>query len=148
VNGAEARRRFGAAWAGHLATVRPNGDPHVLPFVFALRGDTVYWTVDRKPKRTARIARLDNIAANPSVEAVVDHYEDDWAALWWVRAAGRAREVTDPIERDAALALLAAKYRQYADDPPNGPVVAIDVGRWSWWNGGSGQAGRATVDGS
>jgi PPOX class probable F420-dependent enzyme len=140
VNEAKARRRFGAARSGHLATVRPNGAPHVVPFVFVVRDDTVYWAVDRKPKRTTRIARLDNIAANPSVEAVVDHYAHDWAALWWVRASGRAREVTEPEERELALALLAAKYPQYERAAPQGPVVAIDVDAWTWWTGGGGEA--------
>jgi PPOX class probable F420-dependent enzyme len=147
VNEAEARRHFGAASSGHLATVRPNGSPHVVPFVFAVRGETVYWAVDQKPKRTARIARLDNIAANPSVEAVVDHYEDDWAALWWVRASGRAREVTEPEERDLALALLVAKYPQYQRDGPEGQVMAIDIDVWTWWSGGPGDGGRARSEG-
>jgi PPOX class probable F420-dependent enzyme len=147
VNEGEARRRFGAAGSGHLASVRPNGTPHVVPFVFVLRGDTIHWVVDRKPKRTARIARLDNIEANPSVEAVVDHYEDRWSSLWWVRASGRARVVSDPAERTTALSALAAKYPQYQRAAPDGPVVAIDVGVWTWWSGGSDGRGRAIASG-
>ena len=68
----EARRRFGAARVGRLATVSADGTPHVVPFVFVLDGDTIWWAVDHKSKRSRELKRLDNIRANPRVEAVVD----------------------------------------------------------------------------
>jgi len=129
----EARRRLGEARVGRLATVSAGGRPHVVPFVFAAHGDTLYWAVDRKPKRTRRLKRLDNIRANPRVEAVVDGYDEDWTRLWWVRATGTARVVDDPGERTEALALLSRKYEQYRLQGPDGPVVAIDVQRWTGW---------------
>jgi PPOX class probable F420-dependent enzyme len=136
----EAVRRLREARVGSLATVRPDGRPHVIPFVFALvetEGELrAYWAVDRKPKRSIRLQRLDNIRANPAVELSVDGYDDDWTALWWVRASGTAREVDGPNERDAALRALSAKYPRYASHPPAGPVVAIDVGRIEGWQGG------------
>src|SRR5207244_1306082 len=76
---------------GILATVRPDGSPHVVPFVFAISGRTLYWAVDRKPKRTEALQRLSNISANPGVEVLVHRYEEDWSRLWWVRATGTAR---------------------------------------------------------
>ena len=130
---AAARRRLGESRVGHLATADAAGRPHVVPFVFALAGETIYWAVDRKPKRSRELKRLENIAANPAVEIVVDRFEDDWTRLWWARATGTARLVDDVDERAQALSLLAAKYEQYATQPPDGPVVAIDVARWSWW---------------
>jgi PPOX class probable F420-dependent enzyme len=133
VNVEEARRRFGAARVGHLATADAAGVPHVVPFVFALDQETVYWAVDHKPKRSPRLRRLENIRVNPHAEAVVDHFDERWSRLWWVRASGRAREVEDPNERTHALESLAEKYPQYRDRPPDGPVVAIDVDVWSSW---------------
>jgi PPOX class probable F420-dependent enzyme len=129
----EARRRFALARAGHLATVRPDGGPHVVPFVFAAQGDAIFWAVDRKPKRSPRIARLANIEANDRVEAVVDDYDERWERLWWVRATGHARIVDEPVERARAVEALVAKYPQYQAEPPEGPVIRIDVDMWTWW---------------
>ena len=126
--------RLRAARVGRLATADAGGIPHVVPFVFAVVDHTLYWAVDQKPKRSRRLRRLDNIAANPNVEVVVDRYEDDWGRLWWVRAAGTARIVEDDPERGRALEALAEKYEQYRTQPPEGPVVAVDVTRVSGWD--------------
>jgi len=83
-----------------------DGRPHVVPVCFALDGDTLYTAVDEKPKSTRRLRRLANIEANPQVELVVDHWDEDWSRLWWVRLAGRA-EIVERDER--ALELLQAK---------------------------------------
>ncbi len=139
MNEGDARRRFAEARVGRLATVRPNGTPHVVPFVFALArqagSDRIHWAVDDKPKSSERLARLANIASNPSVAAVVDHYEEDWGRLWWVRATGTAVVVTDHAERARALDLLGTKYGHYREAAPTGEVVRIDVERWTWWEG-------------
>jgi PPOX class probable F420-dependent enzyme len=136
----EERRRFAAARVARLATADADGRPHVVPMVFALAvekgsGGTVYSAVDAKPKRSTSLRRLANIAANPRVAVLVDHYEDDWNALWWVRADGTGRilDADSPEGRDA-IARLAARYPQYRENPPRGPVVAIDVERWSGWS--------------
>jgi PPOX class probable F420-dependent enzyme len=131
----EARRHLTEARVGRLATADAGGVPHVVPFVFAVDGDTIYWTVDEKPKRTRDLKRLANIRVNPNVEVVVDHYVEDWAALWWVRATGPARIVEDEAEVRRALALLAAKYPQYRASAPGGPAVAIEVAHLRWWSG-------------
>ena len=123
---------------GRIATVTPDDRPHVVPFVFALvdapDGTRVYWVVDRKPKRSAFVQRLWNIERHPSVEVVVDGYDEDWKALWWVRASGSGRVVDGEDERSDALAVLRSKYPQYEAEPPDGPVVAIDVERVSGWS--------------
>jgi PPOX class probable F420-dependent enzyme len=133
----EAVRRLAEAKVGRIATVRPDGSPHVVPFAFAVidADDALrlYWCVDDKPKRSRALQRLVNIRAHPAVELEVDRYDDDWSELWWVRASGMAREVTSPDERERALLALAAKYPPYADHPPSGPVVAIQVDRVSGW---------------
>ena len=91
--------------------------------------------VDAKPKRSPKLQRLANIAANPRVTLLVDHYDEDWDVLWWVRADGEARVVEEGPERDRAVELLHAKYPQYRtwSDPIGGAVV-VDVDRWQWWS--------------
>ena len=118
-----------AARVARLATVGRDGRPHVVPICFVLDGETLYTAVDEKPKRTRRLKRLENIEANPHVEVLIDHYEDDWSKLWWVRLRGTARIVEDP----RAVDLLVAKYPQYAERRPEGPVIAIDVEERSEW---------------
>jgi PPOX class probable F420-dependent enzyme len=131
----EARERFATARVARLATVGEDGAPHLVPIVFALDGDRIYHAVDHKPKRTTALHRLDNIAANPRVCLLADEYDDgDWSRLWWVRGDGVARVLQAGCdESHAALALLRRRYAQYRDTPPAGPVVAIDVERWTGW---------------
>jgi PPOX class probable F420-dependent enzyme len=133
VDEVEARRRFAAGPVAHLATVTPDGAPHVVPVTFVLDGTAVWWAVDEKPKRSRALARLANIAAEPRVSVLVDHYTGDWGALWWVRADGLA-EVVGSMEASRAIALLAARYPAYRPTPPQGPVVRVEVQRWRWWS--------------
>jgi PPOX class probable F420-dependent enzyme len=133
VDAATARSRLTSARVGYLATVTAAHRPHVVPCCFALDGDTVYSAVDSKPKSTLALQRVRNITSNPAVALVVDHYEDDWAGLWWVRVDGSGRTVDDPVERERAITSLAAKYEQYRALVPPGPVLAIDIERWRTW---------------
>lgn len=132
----EALRLLADARVGRLATTDAAGVPHVIPFVFVLDGRTLYWAVDGKPKRSPRLKRLANIEANPNVELVVDHYEEDWSRVWWVRAHGAARILPPGEASDRAMRLLASKYPQNVADPPSGPAVAIELSRVSGWEGG------------
>jgi PPOX class probable F420-dependent enzyme len=127
------RARVAAARVGRLATVTPAGDPHVVPCCFVLDGDTVVSAVDAKPKSTLALRRIDNLRAHPRAALLVDHYDDDWSTLWWVRVDGDARVIDAGPERDRALDLLAAKYPQYRTRRPPGPVVAVAVTRWRAW---------------
>ena len=129
----QARRRFEAARVARLATADADGRPHLVPIVFALAGATIYSVVDAKPKRTTALRRLQNVRSNPRASVLVDHYDDaDWSALWWARADGAAR-VLDPADPEArrAVALLAERHPQQR---PAGPVLAVDVERWSGWS--------------
>ena len=113
-----------------LATIRPDGSPRVVPIGFALDGDTLYTAVDDKPKRTRRLARLADIERDSRVEVVIDHYDEDWSRLWWVRLRGRARVV----ERDErGLELLTAKYPQYRERLPRGPFIVVEIDERSEW---------------
>ena len=128
------RRRVAAAWVGRLATVAPDGRPRIVPCTFALVGSVVYSAVDDKPKRTAELARLTDIEANPLAALLVDEYDDDWSQLWWVRLRGGARVLRGGDEREDALDALARRYAQYAERRPSGPVVALDVDEWRGWS--------------
>jgi len=121
------------ARVGRLATVDASGNPHVVPVCFVLDRDTVYWAVDHKPKASRRLRRLANIEAHPVAELVVDHYAEDWSELWWVRVSTDAAVLPPGVEAERALDLLAAKYEQYAERRPDGPVVMLAVRRWSGW---------------
>jgi PPOX class probable F420-dependent enzyme len=120
----------GEARVARLATLGTDGRPHVVPICFALDGDTLYTAVDAKPKSTRALRRLANIESDPRVEIVIDHYDEDWSKLWWVRLSGRARV----IDHDArGLELLQAKYPQYRDDPPAGPFVVVAIEARTAW---------------
>ena len=114
----EARERFASARVARLASVRPDGAPHVVPVVFVLDGDTIWLVIDEKPKRHRRLQRLTNIAEEPRVSLLVDAYEEDWTRLWWVRADGRARLVDDGPEFERAVRLLTERYEQERERPP------------------------------
>jgi PPOX class probable F420-dependent enzyme len=117
------RPELDQARVARLATVDPLGRPHVVPISFVIEGETLYTAVDEKPKRTRALQRLRNIEAHPQVEVLIDHYDEDWSRLWWVRLRGTARVIDDPH----ALELLVRKYAQYRAQPPAGPVIAVAI---------------------
>ena len=129
----DARQRFAGATVARLATVTEAGRPHLVPVTFAVDGDRIYVAVDAKPKSTRHLRRLHNIRANPQVAVLADRYDDDWAALWWVRADGRAVILDDPRQMAGPVALLAGRYPQYRELPPAGPVIEITAERWTGW---------------
>ena len=128
------KRRVASASVARLATVGADGRPHIVPISFAIHELTLYFAVDAKPKRSTNLKRLRNIAANPVVSVLVDHYEDDWERLWWVRLDGHARVVTDGVEVQRALNLLAGCYSQYRATAPAGPVVAVAIEEITGWS--------------
>jgi len=130
------RRRIVESRVARLATADAEGRPHVVPITFALDGDRLYFAVDAKPKRNANLKRLRNIAANPAVSVLFDHYEKDWGRLWWVRLDGAARILDGHDEAERAIDLLVSRYEQYRSARPNGPVVEISVQRMTGWSPG------------
>jgi PPOX class probable F420-dependent enzyme len=121
---------------GRLATADARGAPHVVPVCFALSGETLYVTIDEKPKRddAARLKRLRNIAENPSVAIVFDRYDEDWSRLGWVMLRGRAEILEHGTEHDAAQTLLRARYPQLdAMRIAQLPVIAMRIARATSW---------------
>ncbi len=128
------RRRFGGAEHAYLATVTDDGAPHLVPVVHALHEDAVLVVVDHKPKRTTDLRRLRNIRAEPRVAFLADGWSTDWDRLWWVRADAVARVVDDGPEHAAGVALLQARYPQYVERVPTGPLIVARVVRWTGWS--------------
>lgn len=128
------RARVAAAPVARLATLRPDGTPRLVPMTFVLVDGLVCSAVDEvKAKRSTRLARLADVARDPRVGVVVDHYADDWDALWWVRIDGTAAVHDGGALRRRALAALAAKYPPYASAPPDGDVLVVTPQRWTGW---------------
>jgi PPOX class probable F420-dependent enzyme len=133
VETAELRRRFASSPVARLSTVRPDGGPHVVPVVFALIDETVFSAVDAKPKRSTNLQRLANVRAAPRCALLVDHYEDDWRRLWWVRADGTGEVVDAPPAEHPGVQALAERFPQYRDEPPSGPLLVVTVQKWTGW---------------
>jgi PPOX class probable F420-dependent enzyme len=120
---------------GHLATADAGGAPHAIPVCFAIADETLYITIDEKPKRQERpLKRLRNILENPQAAFVVDRWDEDWRRLGWVMLRGRAEILYAGAEHDQAQALLIARYPQYRamrlDDLP---VIALRIARATAW---------------
>lgn len=122
-----------AARVATLATLTEDGAPHLVPFCFALDGDCLVSAVDHKPKRTTRLRRLANVAHDDRATVLVDRYDERWDRLWWVRLDASARVLPEGAEAERARSLLAAKYQQYRERPPLGPVLRLTIRRWSSW---------------
>jgi PPOX class probable F420-dependent enzyme len=117
-----------------LGTIDPDGRPHLVPIVFALEGDTLYSAVDTKRKDSRTLRRIENARERQDVTVLVDHYDNDWARLWWVRLRGHARVLDAGEEAVRALALLTDKYEQYQETSPGLPVLAVDITEWRGWS--------------
>jgi PPOX class probable F420-dependent enzyme len=117
---------------GRLGLVDDEHHPRVLPVTFALTGGALVSVVDHKRKDVPvdRLARLRWLRARPRAALTVDHYDEDWSQLAWVQALGPVAIRADAPD---AIAALAARYPQYRDHPPAGPVIELAPDRIIWW---------------
>jgi PPOX class probable F420-dependent enzyme len=127
------RELISTSRVARLGTLDPDGRVHLVPVVFALEGDTLYTAVDAKPKRSRTLQRIENARARADVTVLLDHYDEDWERLWWVRLRGHARVLDEGEEAAHALELLEAKYERYRRDQPGPPVLAVDIEEWRGW---------------
>jgi PPOX class probable F420-dependent enzyme len=128
------RARVAAARVARLATVRADGTPHIVAVTFALEEDTVVSVVDHKPKRTQELQRLRNLEGRPTASLLVDHYEDDWSKLWWVRLDLAVEIVRDGPRRTDLLEPLTRKYADYRVTAPQGPVLTMRIRSTTSWS--------------
>ena len=119
---------------GHLGLLDEQGRPRVQPVTFARVGDAIWSAVDDKPKRRpgAQLARVRRLRANPACALTVDRYDDDWTKLAWIQVVASA-SVHDV--RDDVLDALAARYPQYRERRPGGPLLRLDPVHVIWWSG-------------
>jgi PPOX class probable F420-dependent enzyme len=130
---AEATDRLTMARVARLATLGSQGTPHVVPVTFAVVDDEVVHMIDHKPKTTRRLTRLDNIARHPQASLLVDHYDEDWERLWWVRVDGIATLEHEGPRVETAREALRWKYPQYRQTPPEGPAVYLTMETVRYW---------------
>jgi PPOX class probable F420-dependent enzyme len=131
LNHAHVREFVAAARLAHLATADADGAPHNVPLCYWFDGERIYFAIDEKPKRATGLGlkRMRNIAENPRVALVIDHYEEDWSQLAYVMIRGNARVVEDKQEYLAALRQLRDKYLLYRGmtlTPERNPIVKIE----------------------
>ncbi|MGC1813513.1 MAG: pyridoxamine 5'-phosphate oxidase family protein [Solirubrobacterales bacterium] len=132
------------ARVGLLGLVDDEGAPRVLPVTFALAEGRIWSAIDQKPKRAGEPARLRYLRRDPRAALTVDHYSDDWEELAWVQVLGTVR-ILDQAEGAAGLGGLSAKYEQYREKRPPGPLLALRPERYLWWRAADreGQGGRS-----
>lgn len=132
----ETQRNFlDAGRVAHLATAGRDNAPHLVPVCYVIDGDSLYITVDEKPKRRdAPLKRLRNIRENPLVAVTVDRWDEDWTRLAWVMLRGTAEILTGGPEHDAAQARLRGRYPQYRSmDLGPLPVIALRIEKATSW---------------
>ena len=138
---ASARELLATARIAHLATADQYARPHAVPVVFVWREGVLYTPLDRKPKREDdwhALRRVRNIETNGRVAIVVDRYDEDWSHLTWVMVEGVATILESGEERDAAAALLVAKYAQYETLSLDGrPIVRVEIEHEREWSSGN-----------
>lgn len=133
MNDEQARSRFAAARVAILGTADAEGVPHLVPVTFVVAGDIVSSAVDDKPKRGRRLRRHANIRAQPRVSLLVQHWDEDWSRLWWVRADGLAVVTDEQSIVDRVVTRLRQKYSQYHEVNVEGPVIEVAVQTWRAW---------------
>ena len=120
---------------GHLGLLDDGGRPRVIPVTFALADRALWSAVDHKRKDVAgeELARVRWLRERPEAAITVDVYDDDWSRLAWVQVLGEVA-VLDAAEGTAGVDALAAKYHQYRERPPAGPVLRLEPRRALSWS--------------
>jgi PPOX class probable F420-dependent enzyme len=132
-----ARELLESSRVARLGLLDGDGQPRVLPITFALEGECVWSAIDKKPKRSSEPARVRFLREHPRAAISVDRYEDDWERLAWVQLQCDAT-ILEAAAAPTALAALAAKYPQYQDDPPPGPLLRFEPRSATSWRAASG----------
>jgi PPOX class probable F420-dependent enzyme len=137
-----ARDLLETARVAHLGLLDDDGRPRVLPVTFAAVGGEIWSAVDDKPKRVPaeRLARLRWLRARPASALTVDRYDEDWTRLAWVQLVGQTK-VVDVAGHDRVLDALAARYSQYRQDAPRGPLLCLAPERIAYWRAADPDAG-------
>ena len=143
---AECWRRLVASDHGVLATLHPQRGVDMVPVVYAIDDDrTLLIPVDVvKPKASTRLQRMHNLEADGRCGLLVEHYEDDWQALWWVRVHAEGGRV-DASALPLARRTLAKRFPAYREDDGQPHVVdalRLRPRRVTGWQAGQGEVPR------
>jgi len=132
------------ARVGRMGLLDEEGAPRVLPVTFVVTEGRIWSAIDQKPKRAGEPARLRYLRRDPRAALTVDHYSDDWEELAWVQVLGTVR-ILDQAEGAPGLGALSAKYEQYREKRPPGPLLALRPERYLWWRAADpeGRGGRS-----
>jgi PPOX class probable F420-dependent enzyme len=124
--------------------VDDDGAPRVLPVTFAVAEGWIWSAIDQKPKREGEPARLRFLRRDPRAALTVDRYSDNWAELAWVQVLGSVR-ILDVADGPVGMEALSAKYEQYREESPPGPLLALEPERYLWWRAADpeGRGGRS-----
>jgi PPOX class probable F420-dependent enzyme len=118
-----------SARVARLALLDESDLPRLLPVTFAVWEGAVWSAIDRKPKRSTEPARVRRLRRRPEAAVLVDRYDDDWTRLAWLELRGAVS--IEPL--GPALDALAAKYPQYLEEPPQGPLLRLEPRRFACW---------------
>jgi PPOX class probable F420-dependent enzyme len=128
---------------GVLCTASERGTLDAVPICFAVVSSTVVTPVDRvKPKSTADLGRLKNLAHDPAATLLCEQWSrDDWSKLWWVRARLMCRSAHEvgPQLRGQGEEALRDKYPQYRGTE-FAELVVLDVRDLVGWAAADAQA--------
>src|SRR6188474_2730309 len=124
------------ARVARLAYLDGDDRPRVLPVTFAVAGGAIWTAIDEKPKRRPEPARVEYLRRRPEASLLVDEYSDDWARLAWVQLLGRV-DVLPADSAPEAMGVLAAKYEQYSERTPPGPLLRLTAQRVLHWRAGA-----------
>jgi len=132
------------ARVGRMGLLDEEGAPRVLPVTFVVAEGRIWSAIDQKPKRAGEPARLRYLRRDPRAALTVDHYSDDWEELAWVQVLGTVR-ILDQAKGAPGLGALSAKYEQYREKRPPGPLLALRPERYLWWRAADpeGRGGRS-----
>ena len=99
--------------SGVLGTITRSGLPQLVPVCFALVEGDIAIAIDEKPKRGGTLARMRNIERDARATLLVDHYEERWERLAWLRLEGDAAVFERGGEWREALDALRRRYPRY-----------------------------------
>ncbi len=125
----EAVKEFvAAARVCRIASVRPDGEPHVIPVCPVFDGESTVYVDIGKRYTTAAALRAD-----PRIAVLIDEYDDNWALLKGVLLRCRVEEAMGE-ELDRAWAIIREKFPQYK---PIGwkprLTLALRIHDWRQW---------------
>ena len=100
-----------------------------MPIAYAFddlpEGLVIYSALDEKRKAVAdprALARVRDIGTRPRVAVLVDHWEEDWAHLAWVRLEGTATVLEPPQGGAVASATMRTPPADAQQQPAGQPA--------------------------